>query len=549
MDGINGTINRTYNDDVLKTSNEQKITNEDIIVSDEPEDRYNEKTDFDIFKEKKEFFIESVQEEKKKKREFPQFKKFLFATILYAIAYTLCRYKNGTGIFTSIEYFATISYVTYSFAVFGYKMKVGYLFASIAYLLLGLNICLTADRTIIVFDRIGGILILLSGMLHESFDDSEWGFAKYFTALNEFFWGSVLHVADPIIDANEREKKGKINPNVKYVVIGIAIAIPLTLIVTILLATADMMFGKIFVDFFEKVNVGDGLLMILMALAVFISAYALLRKLSMRDIKEEVKKKKGVNPVIGITFNSVLSFIYLVFSVYQFVFLFFGAGLPEGYTYAEYAHEGFYQLVAVSILNLLIVFISKVVFEKNKVLNVILAITSLCTFVMIASSAYRMILYIDVYRLTVLRVLTLWALAVITLIMAVICLYIFVPKIPATKIMVAIVTVMYIGLAYSHPTKIIANYNMKEFIKTGTGDLRYVASLDEAYEAFLIGDCVISSNLPKEAKDEFVENRRLYYTWEQGYTNYKKSFREYNFELEKIADFEKAYAKVNKIIY
>ena len=495
-----------------------------------------------------EFYVESVAEAKKKKREFPQFRSFFAACVLYAVTYTFCRYKNSIGIFTSIDYFATIAFVVYSFKLFGYKLKPGFIFTAVSYLLLGLNICQTVDPTIIVFDRIGGILVLFTGMLHECYNDKDWGFGKYFTALNNFFWTSIVHVADPIIDLNENEKKGKINPNVKYVLIGVLIAIPLAALVLVLLSSADLMFGKVFKDFFKKIKIGDIILIVLMVLAVFISAYALLRKLSFHDIREEVKKKKTVNPIVGITFNSILTFIYLVFSVFQFVFLFFGAGLPEGYTYAEYAHEGFYQLVAVSILNLLIVFISKVIFDKNKFLNAVLALTSLCTFVMIASSMYRMILYIGVYGLTVLRVLTLWALAVITLIMAAIVLYIFKPEIPVVKIMVMIVTVMYIVLAYSHPTAIIANYNMSDYLKTQQGDLIYIAKFPEATEAFFAGNAVMTEpGYTESTKEYYCRAREYYYEHldKEQYVDY--SFREYNFSFEKIRNFieafEKAYPK------
>lgn len=485
-------------------------------------------------------------ETKWKREDFPQFRGFILACGIFAVIYTFCRYKNGMGIFASLDYFATIAFVTFSFKLFGYKLKPGYIFTALSYLLIGTNICMTVDPTIIAFDRIGGILILFVGMLHECFNDKDWGFGKYFTALNNFFWTSIVHVADPILDMIQDEKKGKVNPNVKYIIIGIVIAIPLASIVLVLLASADLMFGKVFKDFFEKISVGDIILVILMFIAVFISAYALLRNLSFHNIKEEVGQRKTANPVIGITFNSVLTFIYLVFSVFQFVFLFFGAGLPEGYTYAEYAHEGFYQLVAVSILNLLIVFISKVIFDKNKVLNVILAVTSLCTFVMIASSTYRMMLYIGVYRLTVLRVLTLWALAVISLIMAVILVYIFKPEIPAVKIMVMIVTVMYIGLAYSHPTSIIAKYNMKEFMRTGNGDLWYVAELSEATDAFFLGDEIITNpSYSEKMVGNFSSARSHLYKCirEEEYGEYENSFRKFNFEISNIQRFMSSYEK------
>lgn len=53
----------------------------------------------------------------------------------------------------------------------------------------------------------------------------------------------------------------------------------------------------------------------------------------------------------------------------------------------------------------------------NRILKVIMTVFSCCTFIMIASSAMRMILYVQTYQLTFLRVLVLWALVVISLLL------------------------------------------------------------------------------------------------------------------------------------
>lgn len=58
------------------------------------------------------------------------------------------------------------------------------------------------------------------------------------------------------------------------------------------------------------------------------------------------EKKSRKNPVIAITFLSMITAVYLIFCVIQAVFLFTGGRLlPEGYTYSEYAHQGFFQLL------------------------------------------------------------------------------------------------------------------------------------------------------------------------------------------------------------
>ena len=91
--------------------------------------------------------------------------------------------------------------------------------------------------------------------------------------------------------------------------------------------------------------------------------------------------------------------------------------LPSGYTYARYAREGFFQLLFVCILNVIIVLLGSGLFRRNKVLNAFLILITLCTYIMIASSAYRMGLYVSEYGLTATRLCVFWALGVIALFM------------------------------------------------------------------------------------------------------------------------------------
>ena len=85
-------------------------------------------------------------------------------------------------------------------------------------------------------------------------------------------------------------------------------------------------------------------------------------------------------------------------------------------TYSQYAHQGFWQLLFVSIINFLAVLVCMQVFGENKILEILLCVISVCTCVMILSAAYRMLLYVEEYDLTFLRVLVLWFLAVLMLI-------------------------------------------------------------------------------------------------------------------------------------
>ena len=91
--------------------------------------------------------------------------------------------------------------------------------------------------------------------------------------------------------------------------------------------------------------------------------------------------------------------------------------LPINYTYAEYAREGFFQLLFVSIINLLLIIIYLHIMPDNNIIKILLTIVSICTYIMIISSSYRMYLYINEYDLTHLRFFVCVALVFIFLIL------------------------------------------------------------------------------------------------------------------------------------
>ena len=148
------------------------------------------------------------------------------------------------------------------------------------------------------------------------------------------------------------------------------------------------------------------------------------------------------------------------------VYLFAGYGtLPEGYTYAQYARQGFFQLLFICLMNLVIVLIGLGFFRESRVLKGILLVISLCTFVMIASSAYRMLLYISVYQLTFLRIFVLWALLVIALLMAGIVGKTLRNAFPLFRYGLFVISCCYLVLSFGQPDYWIARYNISAYVK------------------------------------------------------------------------------------
>ncbi|MDE7428515.1 MAG: DUF4173 domain-containing protein, partial [Lachnospiraceae bacterium] len=261
-------------------------------------------------------------------------------------------------------------------------------------------------------------------------------------------------------DAQKQEKTSKKN-NFPAILIGVAIAIPLLIFMTMLLASADIVFDKILVSITEVLNIWTITKILFLMTVVFFSSYGTFAALCKKSVREEPRERTLFDPIIAIIITSLLCVLYVFFSVIQILYLFIGnMELPAGYTYAGYAREGFFQLLAVCIINLIIVLTCLYLFRESKVLKAILTVICACTFIMIFSSALRMIMYINSFALTFLRVFVLWSLAVIFFLMAGITATIFWKRFPLFLYGMVTITVFYITLSFSHPDYLIARYDL-----------------------------------------------------------------------------------------
>lgn len=414
---------------------------------------------------------------------------------IYAVFYTFCLYRNPSGITAPLFAIGTLCYFFLCLRKLEIKMGKKCIFYAGSIVLLGINLCLTDDRFLIFFDYVGIFLLLLSGLLHLFYEDREWGLMEYLSAIVQTAFGSLDHIGRPFEDRKvwkgQKKEEKKENSAIKYVFLGILIGLPLLIIVMLLLASADSVFGHLLEVFsvfnvlkrmFRFGNVVDTFFRIfnicLMMAAVYLLSYGLLVKLGSKSVRIASGKRQTGEPVVAITVNAMLGVVYLVFSMIQILYLFMGRlSLPKGTTYAEYARQGFFQLLLVCIINMTLVLFCLYKFRESRVLKGMLALISGCTYIMIASSALRMYMYVETYDLSYLRVLVFWGLGLIFLIMSGIMLYIFYRKFPLFKYCMVVVTILYLGLAYARPDYLIATYNLNEQHINGNVDWRYLSRL------------------------------------------------------------------------
>ncbi len=167
-------------------------------------------------------------------------------------------------------------------------------------------------------------------------------------------------------------------------------------------------------------------------------------------------------------------FIYVVFFISQWKYYVSGFTgiLPENFSYAEYAREGFFQLCAVSAINLVSIIILSLFIRlgnsgRGQVLKLLTGIFCLCTLVLIATAVAKLVMYINIYGMTLKRLYAMWAMLVIALVFIIIAIGQFIRSFKTVAVCLCVTAVLFSGLSLCNPSAITAQYNVDRYL-TGT---------------------------------------------------------------------------------
>ncbi|MDN6655291.1 MAG: DUF4173 domain-containing protein [Bifidobacterium crudilactis] len=143
----------------------------------------------------------------------------------------------------------------------------------------------------------------------------------------------------------------------------------------------------------------------------------------------------------------------------QFTFLFARQGLPDGYTYAEYARQGFWQLLAATGINLIGYGLVLIYSPRKRTLDSLLLCLIAATAVVLASSAVRLSLYITAYGLTWLRLASLLFMGLVALVLILAIVRLRFADIPMLTVCATLFVFWFVLLGYLNPSAIIDMYN------------------------------------------------------------------------------------------
>lgn len=480
---------------------------------------------------------------------------FLKLCILFSIFYVFCLYENPAGITYPIFTAGLLGSYVYFLKKEKQELKKTSFFYMAAIFLLGLSNCLTDNEMIILLNKTGSFLLYGILFVHNACRDEQWNVLKYTGSLLKFGISVIESLPGAFLTVNQMwtEKRNisedsghkKKESKTVYVILGILIGLLLLVFILPLLASADQVFedliDQIFDAIFFQIVIPEHLIKTaLMFFWGIIFFFALLVAVRKKKIKEEQKDMRTMEPVLAISFLSVIGIVYLVFCLVQFSYLFAGGmTLPSGYTYSGFAREGFFQLLFVSILNLILVLLCIELFRSSRILKLILTFISGCTYIMAVSSGCRMYLYIQAYGLSRLRILVLAALIAIAVLLGGMICRIYHQAFPLFRFGTAVVTVVYVILSLGRMDAWIAQYNISQNGFDITYENTYLLTLS-ADAAGVYADAAEKG----EIKNETAERLLLYY-FEDNMKKYEAAgIRKFNLSQYQAVKASEKYQKI-----
>ncbi|MEK6264509.1 MAG: DUF4173 domain-containing protein [Clostridium sp.] len=376
-----------------------------------------------------------------------------------------------------------------------FKKSVGYI-TIIPTFLIAVNYCIHSNSILNFFNGIMLLLLTIVSTVLIRYDGIIWGSLNFIKkVLNRGSKAIFENAYKPYMfikgNIGVRNKKG-ISSTKKNILRGILISIPLLIIILVLLTSSDMVFKGYITNFssiFENISIGEIINRSVIIIIVFTIIFSYIWSFKYSCYEYENKKMSMKwEPVTMLTIIFMINVVYLLFSIVQFSYLYGGGNnfLSHDFTYSEYARKGFFELVAVTIINFTILISSmKFIKKDNKTVNTIcnIFLTTLVAFTlnMLFSAHYKMSLYEQTYGFTYLRIFVHLFMLMLFILFIVALIGIWNRKMPLNKILMVIVLSMFVILNYINVDKIIAKENIDIYYKTQKIDVQYLSNL--SYDA------------------------------------------------------------------
>ena len=279
-------------------------------------------------------------------------------------------------------------------------------------------------------------------------------------------------------------KKG--NDVWKKVLIGIVISIPFLFVILNLLISADAQFERVLSGISDLLSFRtDNIFRLIVILIYTFGFFGFMQALLQKNIniaqRNSAHQPIVADGIITLTVLLLLNMVYVLFVAVQFKYFFSGT-LDDGFTYAEYARRGFFELLFVTLINLSIttgvIHLTKSIqgFLK-KAIRFALTILVLSSGVLLISAFMRMTMYEDAYGFTFTRMLVNSFMIFLMVIFAYTLVKIWLEKLSLFHFYFIASLIFYAGINMINIDKVVVDKNIDRFETTGKIDIDYLNSL------------------------------------------------------------------------
>ena len=286
---------------------------------------------------------------------------------------------------------------------------------------------------------------------------------------------------------------GAIGKKGSSVALGLVIAIPLLAVLIPLLMFADAAFEGL-LDLLPEIRWNEIFSTLIVGFFIGWILYSRAAALQyLPKTEAPCKPGKGLN---SITVNTVLFSVSAVYVLYLFSQLAYFVGgfsgiLPEGYTLAEYARRGFFEMAWLCAINLGIIALAVgLVSARGKpplVTRLVCLFLGGVTLFLVATASGKMLLYIGTYGLTRLRVLTETFMIWLGCTTVLVCIWLFRPRLPYMKATLLLALALCAALMWADVDTQVARYNVRCYQsgKLDTVDVSHLGQLSHSAVPYL----------------------------------------------------------------
>ena len=305
-------------------------------------------------------------------------------------------------------------------------------------------------------------------------------------------------------EGGEGVKKGS------AVLMGAAMAIPLLVVMIPLLMRSDAAFEGLlnllpefnFGEAFATAIFGGGAACVLYARSVALVHAA-------PSAAPTPKDRRGLAPLTANTALAAVCILYVVYLLSQLAYFVggFSGILPEGYSLSEYARRGFFEMALLCGINLTVMIFAISLTEKQAgvtPLSTRLAclFIGLMTLFFVFAAGAKMVLYISVYGMTRLRVLTMVIMVFLGLTTAIVSIWLFLPRLPYMKIVMISALIIGAAVLWADVDSVVAGYNVDAYLSGAleTVDVDHLSGLGSGAVPHL-------DRLAREATDPLIREQ------------------------------------------